>query len=150
MKHAFWPALLAILAFLGILASGCRKQTYPIGQFPEDQLIIGDGGGFSGLERQWILLPGGQLFQGDNRSDSLKTLPSLSAGKTRRLLKEADAAFAAAPEVNLPGNRYYFMRRITAAGAKSMTWSEAAQITPELKAVYDQFRQYINQPENKN
>jgi hypothetical protein len=144
MKHLF------LLVFLAMLASNCRKQTYPMGQFPEDQLIIGDGGGFSGLERQWILLPGGQLFQGDSRSDSLKILPSLSAGKTRKLLKAADAAFADASEVNLPGNRYYFIRRVTASGARSMIWAEADQITPELKAIYDQFRQYINQPENKN
>lgn len=97
------------LALLICLFLGCK--TYSPGNLPDEQLIFGSGGGFTGMTKEYMLLKNGQLFVREGRAGSgeWKEMPEVEKGSAKALYRTWESNEMFKEDVREPGNRYYFL-----------------------------------------
>lgn len=101
------------LLFLTFLATAfffvtCKQPKYTADNLPTKQLRWGNGGGFVGKEKTYILLENGQVFNRD-MANNASELPKTKARKAKALFKSAESLGLAKLDFNHPGNVYYFI-----------------------------------------
>ncbi len=102
----------------------CKSQQYSAETLPADQLVFGEGGGFSGAITEFILLENGQLFAQNSLTKKVEELPAVKKKKAQALIMDAEALNMNKLNINSPGNTYYFIKYQHADTIQQAIWGD--------------------------
>ncbi|GAB3335054.1 hypothetical protein GCM10027299_43750 [Larkinella ripae] len=128
----------------GIAQTASAGSRYPF-SYKNRQLIVGEGGGFTGESRAYYLLENGYLYAKSD-TDSLYTrLGRKSAATTRRLFNELETGCRIkTTRFDQPGNRYQFVTWKKNRQEHTVTWGNERQPPPaRFTKFYKQFMAQI-------
>lgn len=116
---------------------GCKTQRYSADQLPDQQLLFGSGGGFSGETTEYILLKNGQLFEKSLLKNIITELGDIPKPQVKLLFKAVKQLHLEKTTVNKPGNMSYFICLKDAKSEYRSTWgSPNYQIDSTLESTY--------------
>lgn len=100
----------------------CKSTKYTPEAFPETQIIFGDGGGFSGVVTEYILLENGQFFKKSSLKSGHEELKSLKKKEAQKIYERLENLRLHKFDINHPGNLYYFLRITNEELDHTITW----------------------------
>lgn len=133
--------------FLAILQScASRKPVDPL-QYAGRSVILGSGGGFSGMETEYRLLDNGQLYQRAIPNEPYKLLKAKSKKKAEKWIASFDSLSALHTSFNNPGNMYKFVVFKKDTSENRVVWGLANQLPDEkITQFYQDFLNYWVHP----
>ncbi len=144
MKTNLCTAQLILLTLLMLVS--CKSQRYAPDQLPENQVVFGDGGGFTGAVTRYILLENGQLFKHYSLDDSMTDLGAISKREARAYFKEIENLQLAQKQVSQPGNVYYFLEHRSGDQTARCTWGDVDyQTDPSLLEMHRKLLAQVRQ-----
>ena len=102
------PILLVSFAFMAWACTTTRYQ-HP-NDYPDARLTFGNGGGFSGMVTEYVLLDNGQLLKKLSRQDSFEIIKTIDKRQTKQIFANYDFLNIGDIKYNQPGNVYSFIR----------------------------------------
>ncbi|MEZ4948137.1 MAG: hypothetical protein R2769_08420 [Saprospiraceae bacterium] len=129
--------LLLLFAF----ALGSCGIKYTASTLPEKQILFGEGGGFSGNVKEYILLENGQLFTRTTFAGTPEELPKVKKKTAETIFQELTPTIMEMEYIK-PGNKYaYIQYQVDSSTNYRVVWSESDEKAPE-KAVnyFDQLK----------
>ena len=107
---------------LPLLLTNCKTTKYTPESFPEVQIIFGDGGGFSGVVTEYILLENGQFFKKSSLKEKYEELEPLKKNEAKEIYERLAGLRLHKFDINHPGNLYYFLRFTNEELDHTITW----------------------------
>lgn len=101
--------LIFSLLSLTLYFSACKSQVYSADQLPDQQLLFGSGGGFTGEVTEYILLENGQIFKKSSLKNSMTEIGHIKKRVAKKLLKEVAGLQLEKTAIRQPGNMSYFV-----------------------------------------
>ena len=125
------------LIFFSCLLFFWACKTYTIDELPEEHLIFGKGGGFTGAVETHTLLRNGQLFQHNSLKKDTLTLPKIKRKQVKSCYEKANSIDWEKMAMNHPGNRYYFLEYVKGGTKNRIVWGgEETAVAEEVKLLY--------------
>ncbi len=110
----------------------CRSSTDFSGSNHLDQLHFGQGGGFSGAVRYFVLVRDGKLFQRGQMDTSFTFISRWPADFTQQLFQSYQALRLDTVQLYEPGDLYYFIEyRAKSSGRHRIVWGRSGVPVPE-------------------
>jgi hypothetical protein len=120
-----------------LLIFGCHTQLYTPESYTGNQLMFGEGGGFSGQIIEYTLLENGQLFITNSIAKETKPVRKISKNHARALFRQAEKIRMDTLNFNYPGNIYYFIRLQEENQLQATTWgSNDHQVPTAIQNFY--------------
>jgi hypothetical protein len=115
--------------------------------FRGKQLLIGTGGGVTGLTTTWFILENGQVFRQESVSGEIKEMKKISKHQTSRVFEGAWSLELEKENFSHPGNMTSFIT-IKEPGKTPITvkWGDAKYPVPEKYSSFYQQTFSIVQP----
>lgn len=133
----------AILTLFFILSS-CNATKFTAENLPETQLIFGNGGGFSGLVNQFLLLENGQLFEKKGGSKSFVALSKVRKKHATTIFNQLDSMAFLTMEIDQPGNIYHFIQLKAPGVDHKLTWGKSDhQADSQVESLYKNLRDLV-------
>ncbi len=101
------------------LVQSCTTKKYTATELPEERLVFGSGGGFSGKITEYTLLKNGQVFTKGGANTALQELEPLTKKEAKGFFKELPGLALTDLKLDKPGNMYYFLK---VGEAERITW----------------------------
>jgi hypothetical protein len=134
MKNLFYP-MVFIMTFLSCQTSHVTSPE----SFPGQQIIISEGGGFSGQTTLYILLDNGQVFIKTVFPESLKELDRLDKKLSREIFNRLDLLNVRDIQFIHPGNMTYLLATREGEDYYEIKWGDPAYQAPAEVLDYYQF-----------
>ena len=140
MKTILILLTLSATAFLWL---ACKQPKYAPGNFPDNQLRWGNGGGVVGKETTYTLLDNGQIFIRDMGG------PLTEIGKTKG--KNAKELFGMIETLGLqkidfqhPGNVYDFIEVLSGDSVHRISWGEKDKpVDPKIRDMFNRLNALV-------
>ncbi|MFC5407749.1 FAD-binding oxidoreductase [Larkinella bovis] len=140
-----------ITGWLLLASTGhCEAQTgsrYPMTS-KNRQIIVGEGGGFTGGSRAYYLLESGYLYVKSDTDSLFTPLGRKSAATTRRLFKQLESTCRIkTTHFQEPGNRYRFVAWKKGPQEFRVTWGDRQKPPPDrFTTFYQSFMAQVPAP----
>jgi hypothetical protein len=121
-----------LLLMVAVLTPGCRDKSIFPRDFKGSQLHFGQGGGFTGEVKYFVLLDDGRLFERQGMDSSYVLRDTWETGFVRQVFANYHALDLGNISYYQPGNLYYFIEFHT-PGEKPhvITWGAQGSPPPE-------------------
>lgn len=129
--------LFIILFGFSIILAGCSTQE-KLAQYEGNEIVFGNGGGFTGQEISYKITPDGKIEMTDKLKNETTELKNLSAGKTLKVFEQITELNLAGLDFNNPGNMYYFIKESYKTGKEEVVWGDGEKNPPQ--AVLDYYQ----------
>lgn len=140
--------LVLLLAFSPFLFMQCKVVKYTSDKLPDRQLIIGTGGGFTGIETSYTLLDNGQIFKQVGVEGALEELSSIKPKAAKALFEKLKGLQLYKLDIEQPGNLYYFLREVNETLDSKVTWGAGDYLPPEsLVGFYKEVKALVYEKE---
>jgi hypothetical protein len=123
--------LLPFLAFSLLLFSHCKITKYTPDKLPSKYMIIGDGGGFAGIETSYTLLENGQVFRKVGSGGNYEELKAIKVKDAKALFEKLSSLQLYKLDIEKPGNLYYFVRDVNTNTDSRVTWGAGDYLPPQ-------------------
>ena len=100
----------------------CKTTKYTPETFPVKQLIFGDGGGFSGIITEYLLLENGQFFKKTSLKEGYEELEPIKKAEAQTFYEQLEALRLHKSDIHHPGNLSYFIRMMNEEIDHTITW----------------------------
>ncbi len=112
------------LALAGIVLGlyACRSHKYTAASLPDEVLIFGNGGGFTGIEHRYILCDNGQLFRQEGVGGAIEAAGYLRRRTARQAFEAIDSLGLRTLHYEKPGNVYHFFELPSGETAHRIVW----------------------------
>ena len=117
--------LITLLWLTIVLVSGCKSTKYTTETLPETQLIFGNGGGFTGMVSEYLMLQNGQLFEKKAGAKQFAELGKIKKKEALSLFAQLDSLSFTSIEMNKPGNTYQFIHLLAPEVDHKLTWGKS-------------------------
>ena len=128
-------ALFITLATL-FICSSCNTTKYTPSDYPDAQLVFGNGGGFTGLYTEYILFENGQLFTKKSNEENFSALPRAKANTVDQIFKNYSVLGLGEYSFSIPGNVTYYIEFKDSKGSHRITWGDLGNGIREDVKVY--------------
>lgn len=137
-----------VLCFLALMAISllfsCKASKALPHEYSKEQILFGDGGGFSGLLNTYVLLQDARLFQ--QVSDStFQSMGKIDRSICKQIFQQTDNLRLDTLDFDFPGNLYYFYGTRKETEESQIVWG-GAQANPP-KEIVDLRAQLMEQVE---
>ncbi|HMG16945.1 MAG TPA: hypothetical protein VK590_15920 [Saprospiraceae bacterium] len=133
----------AFLLLIAILS--CKSIKYTSAQLPDKQIIIGESGGFSGIETSFILCASGQVFKQIFPANKTEEITGLDVKKLKKLYKIPWKKKWDKYTYDKPGNLTHYISLKNGDKLHKISWSTSdTLVSKELKTYYRDFYQLLN------
>lgn len=140
---------LLLTLFLALLLASCGT-TYTASNLPDKQILFGEGGGFSGSVKEYVLLENGQMFTRTTFAGEVTELPKVKK-------KTAEAYFQKLQGLKdiayiKPGNKYSYVQfQVDSSTNYRVVWKDGDANAPEDARMYfDELKDLVKPPKDKN
>lgn len=129
--------LILLVAVAGMaLWAGCKSPKYTLDKYEGPKLVFGSGGGFTGMVKEFMLLPNGQVFMKFNHGEPVEQL-KMKKKQAKKLFKMAEELKLLEESYNKPGNKYYFIGFHKDGKESKSVWGKEKQfMNPKLHTFY--------------
>lgn len=130
----------------------CSCKTYTIDDLPDTHLHFGNGGGFTGMTTEYMLLKNGQLFVREGRAGmgAWQELERITKSAAKDLYQTWAGNEQFRENINEPGNMYYFISMKRDSVEFRQSWGSGTfQPEAALKDFYQQAMEIVR-PVDKN
>lgn len=100
--------LLAIFTALSLAC--CADKQFSLEEYSGTFIEFGSGGGITGQEDRFLLLPDGRIFQYDLGANQYNQARRISRDEASSLFQSAEIIANNASDIDAPGNIYHFLR----------------------------------------
>lgn len=141
MKNLFYFLLIALLA------SSCGTS-YTAANLPSKQILFGEGGGFSGNVKEYVLLENGQLFTRTTFAGEATELPKVKKKTAASYFMKLESL----KEVSYikPGNMYeYVQYQVDSSTNYRVVWKNGDENAPEDVKMYFEELKALVKPAKK-
>ena len=113
------------------MSVSCKTQHKTPYDYKGQQIIFGQGGGFTGQVTEYTLLENGQLFAGTNQEGFVDELKSLDKNLVKQIFGTCKDLGFDTLALDNPGNQYYYF--ITKEGDKTnkIQWGAGEKDLPK-------------------
>ena len=114
------------LLFLAAIfvAAACHSTKYSPSKLPEDQLLFGYGGGFTGKVSTVLLLENGQIFRQGDTETSFSELSKVKKREAHRFFEAAEDLKLGEMKFDHPGNLYQFIELHDDGKTSRIVWGD--------------------------
>lgn len=124
----------------------CNKHAYSADKLPDEQLLFGEGGGFTGAVTTYMLLQNGQLFRVNSMQGDTTEIAKVEKKSAKMLLKEAKEMEFNKMNIQEPGNVYYFVGLRDGKETYKATWGNPEYtIDPKIQSFYKRLMETTKQ-----
>lgn len=135
--------ILLLLTIPALFAS-CASSGKVTGDFAQQRLVFGNGGGFTGIYTSYELNDEGTVFTLLPDS-SLQKVNRIRKKQTRALFTQADKLITAHPAFNHPGNITWFIKYYKGNKLHEFKWGDHTMpVSSEIKDFYNQLITIVN------
>lgn len=133
---------LSVGIFLGLPACS-QKITYPADNLPDERIVFGRGGGFTGAYTDFIILKNGQVFKQNTLTKTTDELTSIKKRTAKKLF--ARVKKATETTIEQPGNMTYSLRYQNTDVHQFVNWgSPTYKVAADVQSLYDELVAIIN------
>lgn len=127
-----------LISFLLFLFACKSKDIFDPINYQSQKLHFGSGGGFAGIEKEYVLLDNGQLYFKISRDTIYHTVTTLDKNLTQQFFNTYQNLGSDTLDINSPGNQYYFLENTKEEKSNRMVWGNSDGTPPEnVKALYE-------------
>jgi hypothetical protein len=134
-----------LLLTLSVLVYSCHttKYTSP-DSFPGKQVIVSEGGGFTGQVKEYILLENGQVFIKTVMPSSLTESEQIKTKSAGEVFERVAALNISAINFLHPGNMTYYLALKEGEKMQEIKWGDPSfPVADSVKNCYDFIREQI-------
>ncbi|MDH3651157.1 MAG: hypothetical protein OEQ53_15840 [Saprospiraceae bacterium] len=136
----------ALLCFVPLLCFGCLAQKFDPDASSSDFITVGDGGGFTGLETTYYVLPNGQLYKRLGLGGKIEQMKRIDRGITNQLFSSCRDFNLVDYQYEQPGNAYRFLSVHFGGKINRITWAKGdPDLQPQCKQIYSLLIQIIQE-----
>lgn len=137
----FLPLLLLLFLFVSCSTNRYTNPTI----YPDARINFGNGGGFSGMVTEYVLLDNGQLLKKLTQVDSFEMVTTIDKNQTTQLFENYKFLNIGSLQYNQPGNMYRFLRFEHQDTKHQIIWSgnQYPEQYPNLKIFYANLKSLI-------
>jgi hypothetical protein len=136
-QNLYMRTVLYTLVLIGLTSAAACGKKFKAGSLPKEQIVFGTGGGMAGIERRFILLPNGQLFE-QRGFETPKELPGIDKKTAKALWQQAQTIGMPREGAAQLGNTYQFFEMPAGEQPARAAWSpQQEDISPDLKQYYE-------------
>jgi len=137
----FLPSLLLLFLYVACSPTRYTKPT----EYPDARINFGNGGGFSGMVTEYVLLDNGQLLKKLNQVDSFEIIATIDKNQTRQIFDNYSFLNIGSIVYNQPENMYRFLRFYQQDTEYKITWSgnQYPEQYPNLKIFHRNLKSII-------
>ncbi len=108
-------------------------------KMPPNQIVFGTGGGFAGMEKEYIMLQDGRILSRDTSAVLLKIVARISKTKAKECFDKCASLNVAKHQFNHPDNVYSFLLVKDGKNPENrIVWSEkGAKVAPNIAEFYE-------------
>jgi len=130
--------LITLMILVSCFFLNCKTQDYSTPyEYPDQMIIFGNGGGFSGRVQEWTLLDNGQMFKGTNQEGNVNVLNKVDKDQVKQIFKNYKTLKFGDLQIDSPGNMYFFLIMKEEDKEHKLTWGSYDAGEPkELKLFY--------------
>ncbi len=114
--------LFVALAGMALWLFACRSHKYAAETLPDNVLIFGQGGGFTGIEHRYILCDNGQLFRQEGVSAPIEEAGHPGRRTAREAFEAIDSLGLRSLHYRQPGNVYHFLELPSGKSSHRIAW----------------------------
>jgi hypothetical protein len=140
--------LLPLVFFSLFFFSQCKVVKYTPDKLPTQQIIFGEGGGFSGVETAYTLLENGQIFKQVGEERAYQELRPIKAKTAKSIFEKVNSLQLYKMDIERPGNLYYFLQEVNEAIDSRVVWGSGSYVPPpSVIVVYKELLEVVNKQE---
>ena len=114
---------LMVIFLLISLSLGCKPTQTSLQDFTGKQVIIANGGGFTGQVIEYILLDDGRVFKSNSLDRTTDYLKKLDKNVTDQIFNNIEVLELSDLTINDPGNMYYYIKLKSDAQTHVIKWN---------------------------
>ena len=134
MKKLF--NLLSLIA-ITIGFSFCTPKNYTPVDYPKSQITFGNGGGITGMVKEYTLLENGAIFTKANVGAEYEAFKKVDSKVVKQLFNNIEFLNLEDVQLNEPGNRYYFIQLKGKDLDHNITWGGSKDVPRQVKTFYN-------------
>ncbi len=132
MQKTFYLLFTAIL-----LVSACKVQQYTPATYPDKQITIGNGGGFSGQVTEYTVLENGQVFVKKPTSKEFLEVKKLEKNVVSQLFHNYSVLNLGAVDLKQSGNMYSYITYNSGSKEHKMMWGDGDAPVANVKLFHN-------------
>ncbi|MCB0688108.1 MAG: hypothetical protein KDC53_16335 [Saprospiraceae bacterium] len=130
-------------AFSGIIfiamTLGCKTVPFAPGNYTKDYLIVGDGGGFTGLETKYFITIEGDVYKQMGQDTVLSKMESIDPKIVRQAMHSLEDLNMLAYDYQHPDNVYKFLTMHLDDRENKVVWGGSDDtVNPVITNIYQQ------------
>lgn len=130
--------ILAIFLLITSIFGSCSKKAVSPLQHIGRQIILGNGGGFTGGMTKYYITDKGDVFRADKDDSNFIALGTISKTITKQYFNSFDRLKFSDLTLDEPGNRYYFLTMKNKDGVEhKIQWGRNELTDPSISIYYE-------------
>jgi hypothetical protein len=139
-----------IFIFFGVSIS-CSSKTFTFDVHKDSYILVGSGGGFTGIATSYYILPSGELFRTGRSDDSFDLVGKLDKDLVSQVFKNYDFLEISNKTLDEPGNRYYYIgSKKSDKTYHKVTWGFRPLEDQRLQTFHGNVMEYVKKIEKTN
>ena len=126
----------SFLIVLILLFSSCNRKIVLPNAYVKPMISFGQGGGFTGIEKKYILQTDGNLFEKTYNKEEYTHLSRIKAQECDQLFDNYKNLGLGELQVNQPENMYYFIEFSSGENQKNLTWGDSFKSNQNLSIFF--------------
>ena len=139
------------MIFIGVLAvslSFCKSTKYNSpAEFEGLKISFGNGGGFAGTYKEYLLCENGQLFYRSGMKNAFEDLGRIEKSQVKQAFENYKNLRIRDLQINDPGNLYYFLIDSEKKESHKIQWGGVQEKVPDYVSIY--YRNLMNMVKGK-
>jgi hypothetical protein len=140
--------IITLLTLYFLTFNACKTVKYTTDNLPAKRLMFGEGGGFSGEVKEYILLENGQIFTRTSFTTISAELPKVPKKTAMKMFEQTEALKIKELEFIKPGNRYFYIQiNSDSTTSHRVVWGSAKDTVPTaIESFYTDLKGLIKPP----
>ncbi len=109
---------------LFFITLGCKTAKFQATELPPEHIIVGNGGGFTGVQTEFIVLENGQVFEKSSLTGTTNEIKSINKKKAQHFFELVNSIQIDSMDFNHPGNIYKYVTLNSENRKESIVWGD--------------------------
>ena len=120
-----------------LLMGNCKTVPFQPETYDDDYLVIGDGGGYTGLETSFYITNRGEVFKHSGRDTVYQKMPKINQKVVKQAMGSIDQLGLIDYQFQNPGNVYKFLSMNIDGKSNKVVWGDNQQtVSPAIANIY--------------
>lgn len=129
-----------------LIAFSCKSNKYTPADYPDDQIIFGNGGGITGIYTHYYLFENGQLFKNSSTDETYQKVKKLKKQQVTQLFDNYDALNLSSYQFDEPGNMSYYLEFKRDGKRHKIQWGNHQKtVHPNVNTIFKILMKFVKE-----